>query len=179
MESTKYIKKALLLATALSSSTAMANNFPYSFFEARVGTSPGTYGVQINQQFTENSHIIAKVDTKFEGDWDVNGGIGFNGPINEFADIYGQLLLHNVKDKSSDKIGDEMLTEINIGFRLWLMQQIEVGAQYGQLFNSDVHKDIGSVHFRFHSTEQLAVGAEAKFNGVYGGQMMMTARFTF
>jgi hypothetical protein len=179
MESTKYIKKALLLAAALTSSTAMANNFPYSFFEARVGTSPGTYGVQVNQQFTENSHFVAKVDTEFSGDWDISGGIGFNGPVNEFADIYGQLLLHNVKENSSDKFGDEMLTELNIGFRLWLMQQIEVGAQYGQLFNSDVSKDIGSVHFRFHSTEQLSVGAEAKFNGVYGGQMMMTARFTF
>ena len=87
MESTKYIKKALLLAAALTSSTAMANNFPYSFFEARVGTSPGTYGVQVNQQFTENSHFVAKVDTEFSGDWDISGGIGFNGPVNEFADI--------------------------------------------------------------------------------------------
>ncbi|MBP3139358.1 hypothetical protein ACTFQF_18360 [Aliivibrio fischeri] len=179
MASTKFIKKAFLLATALSSSTSMANNFPYSFFEARIGTSPGTYGVQVNQQFTENSHLIAKADTKFSGDWDISGGIGFNGPVNEFSDIYGQLLLHNVKDKGSDKFGDEMLTEINIGFRVWLMQQIEVGAQYGQLFDSNDSKNIGSVHFRFHSTEQLSVGAEAKFNGVYGGQMMMTARFTF
>ena len=179
MKSIKYIKKSFLLATALTSSSAMANNFPYTFFETRIGTSPGTYGVQVNQQFTENSHLIAKVDTKFSGVWDVSGGIGFNGPVNEFADIYGQLLLHNVKNKSSDKFGDEMLTEVNFGFRVWLMQQIEVGAQYGQLFNSNVHKDIGGLHFRFHSTEQLSVGTEAKFGGVYGGQMILTARFTF
>lgn len=179
MESIKYIKKALLLAAALTSSNAIANNFPYNFFEIRVGTSPGTSGVQVNQQFTENSHIIGKIDTRFEGDWDISGGMGFNGPANEFADIYGQLLLHNVKDKSSDKLGDEMLTEINLGFRVWLMQQMELGAQYGQLFSSNVQKDVGSVHFRFHSTDQLSVGAEAKFGGVYGGQMMMTARFTF
>jgi hypothetical protein len=175
----RTINKIWLLTAALSSSTALANNFPYSFFEARIGTSPGTFGAQINQQFTDNSHFIGKIDSKFEGDWDISGGIGFNGPVNEFSDVYGQLLLHNVKDKSSDKFGDEMLTEVNIGFRVWLMQQIEVGAKYGQLFNSDVTKNIGSVHFRFHSTEQLSVGAEANFNGVYGGQVLMTARFTF
>lgn len=179
MKSTKYIKNAFLLATALTSSNAMANNFPYTFFEARIGMSPGTYGVQVNQQLTENTHLIGKLDTQFSGDWDGSGGIGFNGPINEFTDIYGQLLLHNVKDKSSDKIGDEMLTEINIGVRAWLMQQIEVGAQYGQLFNNNVQKDIGGVHFRFHSTDQLSIGTEAKFGGVYGSQMMMTVRFTF
>ncbi|MGF1906291.1 MULTISPECIES: hypothetical protein [Aliivibrio] len=175
----KTINKIWLLTAALSSSTALANNFPYSFFEARIGTSPGTFGAQINQQFTENAHLVGKIDTEFEGDWDISGGIGFNGPINQFADIYGQLLLHNVKDKSSDKFGDEMLTEVNIGFRMWLVQQIEVGAQYGQLFNSDITKDVGSVHFRFHSTDQLSVGTEAKFGGVYGSQIMMTARFTF
>lgn len=175
----KTINKIWLLTAALSSSTALANNFPYSFFEARIGTSPGTFGAQINQQFTENAHFVGKIDTEFEGDWDISGGIGFNGPINQFADIYGQLLLHNVKDKSSDKFGDEMLTEVNIGFRMWLVQQIEVGAQYGQLFNSDITKDVGSVHFRFHSTDQLSVGTEAKFGGVYGSQIMMTARFTF
>ena len=175
----KTINKIWLLTSALSSSTALANNFPYSFFEARIGTSPGTFGAQINQQFTENAHLVGKIDTEFEGDWDISGGIGFNGPINQFADIYGQLLLHNVKDKSSDKFGDEMLTEVNIGFRMWLVQQIEVGAQYGQLFNSDITKDVGSVHFRFHSTDQLSVGTEAKFGGVYGSQIMMTARFTF
>ncbi|AZL86870.1 MULTISPECIES: hypothetical protein [Aliivibrio] len=175
----KTINKIWLLTAALSSSTALANNFPYSFFEARIGTSPGTFGAQINQQFTENAHLVGKIDTEFEGDWDISGGIGFNGPINQFADIYGQLLLHNVKDKSSDKFGDEMLTEVNIGFRMWLVQQIEVGAQYGQLFNSDITKDVGSVHFRFHSTDQLSVGTEAKFGGIYGSQIMMTARFTF
>ena len=175
----KTINKIWLLTAALSSSTALANNFPYSFFEARIGTSPGTFGAQINQQFTENAHLVGKIDTEFEGDWDISGGIGFNGPINQFADIYGQLLLHNVKDKSSDKFGDEMLTGVNIGFRMWLVQQIEVGAQYGQLFNSDITKDVGSVHFRFHSTDQLSVGTEAKFGGIYGSQIMMTARFTF
>lgn len=179
MKSTKYIKKAIILTSLLSPLTAMANNFPYSFFEARVGTSPGTFGAQINQQFTENSHLVGQIESKFEGDWDISGGIGFNGPINAFADIYGQLLLHNVKDKSSDKFGDGMLTEGNIGIRIWLTQQMEVGAKYGQLFNSDISKDIGGGHFRFHSTDQLSVGAEVKFGGVYGGQMMMTARFTF
>lgn len=175
MASTTFIKKALIFAAALSSSTAMANNFPYSFFEARIGVNPGTYGAQISQQITENTHLVAKVDSQLSGDWDVNGGIGFNGPINEFADMYGQLLLHNVRNEHSDK----MLTEINFGFRLWLLDKMEVGAQYAQLVDSDTSHSQGNVHLRFHSTEAFSVGAEAKLNGVYGDQLMLTTRFTF
>lgn len=166
----------LALLTPLS---AQANNFSYNFFEARIGTSPGTFGAQGSTIFTENSHFVAKIDTEFDGDWDIAGGIGFNGPVNQFADIYGQILLHNIKDESSDKIGDTTMTEVNFGFRTWLLQKIEIGAQYGQLFDNDDAKDIGGIHVRFHSTDQMSVGLDVRFNGVYGGQMIMSARFNY
>lgn len=171
---------SLLLGLALLTPlSAQANNFGYNFFEARIGTSPGTFGAQGSAIFTENSHLVAKIDSEFDGDWDIAGGIGFNGPVNQFADIYGQILLHNIKDESSDKIGDSTMTEVNFGFRTWLLQQIEIGAQYGQLFDSDKSKDIGGVHMRFHSTDQMSVGVDIRFNGVYGGQMIMSARFNY
>lgn len=82
-------------------SLVYANNFNYNAFQVRLGADPGTVGAEFTTFFTENTHFILRGDSRFEGDWDVAGGIGFNGPAGQFADVYGQLLVHNIKTKST------------------------------------------------------------------------------
>ncbi len=95
--------KALKVATfglcAVLPLAAHANNFNYNMMEFRMGTSPGTFGGEVTTYFTENTHFIGRADSEFSGDWDIAGGIGFNGPAGQFADIYGQMLVHNIKKR--------------------------------------------------------------------------------
>ncbi|MGF1763173.1 hypothetical protein [Aliivibrio kagoshimensis] len=175
----KLLSPCILGASLLCSNSVLAENFSYNFIEARIGGSPSTFGGQMSGYITENSHFIAKMDSEFSGDWDLAVGAGFNGPLNEFSDLTGQLLLHNVKSSGSDKVGDENMTELNVGLRAWILPQMEVGGSIGQLIDSDESQTIGSAHFRFHSTDQLSVGAAMKFHGVYGSQVIMTARFLY
>lgn len=175
----RALKTAMLGVCTLLPVAASANNFNYNMFEVRMGSSPGTFGAEFNTYFTENTHIIARFDSEFSGDWDLAGGIGFNGPMGQFADIYGQMLLHNVKSDSSDTIGDEWKTEINIGSRIWLMENIEVHGRVGQLISNDEATSIIGIGARFHSTQQLSIGADIRNNGIYGHQILMSVRFHF
>ncbi|KGK14747.1 hypothetical protein [Vibrio navarrensis] len=175
----RALKTAMLGVCTLLPVAASANNFNYNMFEVRMGSSPGTFGAEFNTYFTENTHIIARFDSEFSGDWDLAGGIGFNGPMGQFADIYGQMLLHNVKTDSSDTIGDEWKTEINIGSRIWLMENIEVHGRVGQLISNDEAASIIGIGARFHSTQQLSIGADIRNNGIYGHQILMSVRFHF
>ncbi|EGR2795907.1 hypothetical protein DU976_08415 [Vibrio navarrensis] len=175
----RALKTAMLGVCTLLPIAASANNFNYNMFEVRMGSSPGTFGAEFNTYFTENTHIVARFDSEFSGDWDLAGGIGFNGPMGQFADIYGQMLLHNVKTESSDTIGDEWKTEINIGSRVWLMENIEVHGRIGQLISNDDTASIIGIGARFHSTQQLSIGADIRNNGIYGHQILMSVRFHF
>ncbi|EJN6829434.1 hypothetical protein ATY35_18685 [Vibrio cidicii] len=175
----RALKTAMLGVCTLLPVAASANNFNYNMFEVRMGSSPGTFGAEFNTYFTENTHIVARFDSEFSGDWDLAGGIGFNGPMGQFADIYGQMLLHNVKSDSSDTIGDEWKTEINIGSRIWLMENIEVHGRVGQLISNDETASIIGIGARFHSTQQLSIGADIRNNGIYGHQILMSVRFHF
>ncbi|EPR4991797.1 hypothetical protein BOO29_11845 [Vibrio navarrensis] len=175
----RALKTAMLGVCTLLPVAASANNFNYNMFEVRMGSSPGTFGAEFNTYFTENTHIVARFDSEFSGDWDLAGGIGFNGPMGQFADIYGQMLLHNVKSDSSDTIGDEWKTEINIGSRIWLMENIEVHGRVGQLISNDDTASIIGIGARFHSTQQLSIGADIRNNGIYGHQILMSVRFHF
>ncbi len=159
--------------------SAYANNFNYNTMEFRMGTSPGTFGSEFTTYFTDNSHFVVRADSEFSGDWDIAGGIGFNGPAGQFADIYGQMLVHNVKENGSDVVGEEWRTEVNIGTRIWFAQDVEVSARLGQLMDSDDSTTIYSVGARFHSTQQLSVGADFKNHGIYGQQLVMSVRFGF
>ncbi|MBE4607801.1 hypothetical protein [Vibrio navarrensis] len=175
----RALKTAMLGVCTLLPVAASANNFNYNMFEVRMGSSPGTFGAEFNTYFTENTHIVARFDSEFSGDWDLAGGIGFNGPMGQFADIYGQMLLHNVKSDSSGTIGDEWKTEINIGSRIWLMENIEVHGRVGQLISNDDTASIIGIGARFHSTQQLSIGADIRNNGIYGHQILMSVRFHF
>ncbi|MDN3702116.1 hypothetical protein ACFFUO_11120 [Vibrio artabrorum] len=168
-------KTALLGLAALCSFSASANNFNYNTFEMRMGASPTTFGGEFTTLFTQNAHFIGRIDSGFEDDWDAAGGVGFNGPIGQFADMYGQMLLHNIERNDENKIK----TEVNIGVRAWVIANIEVNARLGQLIDNDDTKSIVGFGARFHSTEQLSVGVDLRNNGTYGHQILMSARFGF
>lgn len=173
------INKKLLTALIGMSSclpfASNANNFSYNYFEITAAASPQTMGGEFSALIVENAHFIGKVSSQFDHDYDVAAGVGFNGPINQFVDVYGQFLLHNTKytqDKGAER---KTQPEFNIGMRVWLANQIEVTGRLGMLDESSV------VHAgaRFHSTEQLSLSAEVRNNGTYGSQMTMSVRFQY
>lgn len=171
--------KKIILASALAfvgmTGTAQANNFNYNYFEVRTAIGPEMSGVEFSTLFTDNSHFIVRLDSQFDSDYDIAGGIGFNGPVNQFVDVYGQLLLHRVK--LTDEAGGDENTqaEFNIGFRAWLTNQVEATGRIGRNDDSSVfHAGV-----RFHSTEQLSLSAETRNNGLYGPQITMSVRFTY
>ena len=66
-----YAKKTLLIGlTTLCSFAASANNFNYNTFEIRMGASPSTFGGEFTTLFTQNAHLVGRIDTSFESDWD-------------------------------------------------------------------------------------------------------------
>ncbi|MDV7103549.1 hypothetical protein R3X26_03925 [Vibrio sp. TH_r3] len=170
---------ALLSLCLFSISNASANNFPYNTLDFRLGVGPTTFGVGYSMQFMENAHFILRADSEFEGDYDFAGGIGFNGPIDQFFDITGQMLVHNIKDDSHDIIGDDILPEFNFGLRMWFLENIELHGKAGMLIDSEETHFIWEGGARFHSTQQLVVGASLLNNGVYGSQLMVQTRFNF
>ncbi|QXO19006.1 MULTISPECIES: hypothetical protein [Vibrio] len=177
------IASALLLASAHSmaavnpNSPAVMSNFSYDYVEARIGASPVTYGAAISTSIHPNAHIIGRVDSEFEDDYDAAAGFGFHAPINNWADFTGEMLfrIHDDESRSSADTG----MELNLGVRQWLGPQLEVGGKAGYVSIDDNDDWIGSVYGRFHSTELFSIGAEARFNDAYGDQLMFTARFKY
>ena len=179
--------RKILLTTAmlLASSQAFAaddqpqvmSNFSYDYFEARIGASPVTFGGAFSKSIHPNAHAVARIDSEFEGDFDSGVGLGFHSPINNWADLTGEMLMRIVQpeDSSSTALG----MEINLGIRQWLGPQLEVGGKAGYVSIDDNDDWIGSVDARFHSTELFSIGAEARINDFYGEQVMFTIRFKF
>ncbi len=69
-------KTVLLGLAALCSFSASANNFNYNTFELRMGTGR-VLSVVKSTMFTQNSHLVARIDSEFESDWDAAVGMGF------------------------------------------------------------------------------------------------------
>ncbi|WP_428775657.1 hypothetical protein [Vibrio sp.] len=174
----KKINIAKLIAGAMltvGSSVAHANNFNYNFFEFRTAISPQTFGGEYSANFTENSHFVVRMDSRFESDYDTAVGVGFNGPMNQFGDIYGQVLLHHMNVRNDTGTESDTRAELNVGFRLWLTQQVELTGRVGKLDERSVfHAGV-----RFHSTQQLSLSAETRNNGIYGPQITMSVRFQY
>jgi hypothetical protein len=175
----KASRATLLTLAVATPALVQANNFNYNSFEVRLGANPGTVGTEFTTFLTENTHIIARADSRFEGDWDIAGGLGFNGPIGQFADIYGQLLIHNVKTKDNEMFDSQFMSEFNIGSRVWLLENIEGIGQVGMLNRRNDTVFIWSVGARFHSTDALSLGADIKDGGIYGTQVQMSVEFGF
>ncbi len=171
--------KKIILAGAIACfglvGNAQANNFNYNSFEFRTAINPEMTGVEFNTFLTENTHIIARVDSQFDSDYDLAGGIGFNGPVSQFADVYGQLLVHRIS--YTEESGGESKTqaELNLGARIWLTDQVEATGRIGR--NDD--NSVFHAGIRFHSTQQLSLSAETRNNGLYGPQIAMSVRFQF
>ncbi|MGD8170494.1 hypothetical protein ACQEXU_02450 [Vibrio sp. TRT 21S02] len=164
-----------LLAACTMAGHAQANNFNYNYFEVRTAVNPQMSGVEGSMFLTENSHVVARFDTQFDKDYDLAAGIGFNGPINQFADVYGQLLIHNVKYTKESGGGSDTQAEFNIGLRVWIAEQIEATGRIGR--NDDA--SVFHAGVRFHSTDQLSLSAETRNNGLYGPQATMSVRFQY
>ncbi len=85
-------KTHLILLLALTLATpALVNNFNYNFLEFSTAMFPESGGVEFSTYFTDNSHFIARIDSQFDSDRDIAGGIGFNGQINQFADVWADV----------------------------------------------------------------------------------------
>lgn len=170
------IIRLLCVPLWLFSASVSANNFNYHFFEFRVGSSPESLGGEYDVPLTDNFFVIGRLDTQFDHDGDLAGGIGFNGPVSDFIDVYGQALGHYVDypNKNGTKDAD-ILLELNIGARAWLLNQLEGYVRLGTLHSHTV------AHFglRFHSTDQLSFGAGMVNNGIWGPQIMMNVRAEF
>lgn len=165
----------LVALASIVPTTASANNFNYNFFELRTGVSPESFGGEFSTFFTENTHLVARADSRMEGDWDAAGGIGFNGPINAFADIYGQLLGHHIRGNGDENHDTDFVMELNVGTRVWLTDQLEA---HGRIGRTEDHS-IFIAGVRFHSTQQMALNAEARNAGIWGPQFSMGVRFQF
>lgn len=171
----KAYSLGLVGLSCVLSFSAQANNFNYNFFEVRTAISPESSGAEFSTYLTDNTHLVARYDSRFDGDWDAAGGIGFNGPISQFADVYGQVLIHHIRPTDEQGGKSETQLEFNIGSRIWLSSQIEANIKLGK---NDEHS-VFCAGLLFHSTEQLSLGAETKNNGVYGSQIVMNVRFQF
>ncbi len=173
-------KAGLVLLSAvlcLMTSLAQAASFSYNNFDVRLGAGPTTYGIAGSYQLLDNVYALGRFDSKFEGDWDLAGGVGFNGPVNPLIDVTGQFLIHNIKEKAGDYFGDDFMPELNIGARAWLFENIEIHGKMGELIDSNDSHFLWEIGGRFYSTDQLVLGASAFNNGMYGNQLLMEVRF--
>ncbi|GAK15068.1 LOW QUALITY PROTEIN: hypothetical protein JCM19053_4955 [Vibrio sp. JCM 19053] len=182
------MRKTLLAAALLvASSHALAandrnapatmSNFSYDYFEARIGASPVTFGAGFSKSIHPNAHVIARIDSEFESDFDSAAGFGFHSPLNNWQDLTGEMLMRVVQpsNESSTDVG----MELNLGVRQWLGPQLEVGGKVGYVSIDNDDDWTGSAYARFHSTELFSLGAEARVNDFYGDQVMFTTRFKF
>lgn len=161
---------------AADKDTVVMSNFNYDYAEARIGAGPMTLGGAFSKSIHPNAHVIGKLDSKFKGDFDASAGFGFHAPVNNWADITGEMLLRTVDDKNQSI---ETGMQLNLGIRQWLGPQLEVGGKGGYMSIKDKEQFTGSVYARFHSTELFSLGIEGILNDFYGDHMMMTARFKF
>ncbi|MDV7104291.1 hypothetical protein R3X26_07710 [Vibrio sp. TH_r3] len=155
-------------------SPAIMSNFNYDYAEARIGIDPVTFGAAYSASIHPNAHALLKVDSEFEGDYNFSGGFGFHAPINNWADMTGEMLLRAVDEKDANS---DIGMEVNLGLRQWIGPQLEVGGKIGYIDIYDDDDVFGSIFARFHSTELFSIGLEGKINDFYGDQLMFTTRF--
>lgn len=174
------IAAGLILASssALSAtdrnSPAIMSNFSYDYAEARIGIDPVTFGAAYSTSIHPNAHAIVRIDSEFEADYNLAAGLGFHAPINNWADLTGEMLLRGVDTKHTSS---DLGMEVNLGVRQWLGPQLEVGGKIGYVDINDDDDVFGSVFARFHSTELFSIGIEGKINDFYGDQLVFTTRF--
>ena len=172
----KKLKLVSLFGIACALPTvASANNFDYNFLEVRTTVSPQSSGLEYSHYFTDNSHYIVRGDSRFSQDWDLAAGMGFNGPFGNFADIFGEALLHQIREDDENGGNDTTKVEISVGTRVWISDQFEGSLRLGKLGTGTVF----ITGIRFHSTDQLSVALESRNAGIWGSQIGISVRFGF
>ncbi|HDY8110551.1 TPA: hypothetical protein RQL07_001111 [Vibrio vulnificus] len=171
------IASSQVMAKEDPNSPATMSNFSYDYIEARIGASPMTFGAAYSKSVHPNAHIIARIDSEFESDFDAAAGFGFHSPINNWADLTGAMLMRVVEPAKASSADIGM--ELNLGIRQWLGPQLEVGGKVGYVSIDNDDDWIGSVYARFHSTELFSLSVEARINDFYDDQLMFTTRFKF
>lgn len=174
---------SLLLATpaVFAQSQSNMSNFSYDYLEARVGFSPFTFGGAVSKSIHPNAHAIFELDSEFEDDYSFGAGLGFHAPINNYADVMGELVVR-FADDDKHKYDNDAGVDFNIGLRQWMSPRIEVGGTVGYYTMNnkrDTDDVYGTVFGRFHATELFSLGLEAKINDFYGSQGMISTRFKF
>lgn len=167
--------------TSSTTNAATMSNFNYDYVDARIGISPLTFGVGVSKSIHPNAHAILALDTEFESDYDLSGGLGFHAPMTNWADLTGEMLFKLVDDDSG-KYDNDPGVEINMGARQWLGPQFEIAGKVGYYkINNDRDTDdlYGVISGRFHATELFSIGIEGKLNYIYGDQLMITTRFNY
>lgn len=184
MQKTKIACMLIAASTAAFSYTSAANdatmsNFSYDYFEARIGISPVTYGLAASTSIHPNAHIRAQIDSEFESDFEATAAIGFHAPINDWADIYGEIGLISLKQHDMFKDDTKFGVEVALGVRQWIGPQFEIGGEVGHFTIDSSDRIFGSIYSRFHATELFAIGVQMRFNDTYGDQLMLTTRFKY
>ncbi len=177
------IAAALLLASGQTlandpNSPTVMSNFSYDYLEARIGASAYIW-CSMSKSVHPNAHLIARIDSEFESDYDSGIGFGFHAPINNWADFTGAMLFRMVRGGDRADTSSDTGMELNLGIRQWLGPQLEVGGGGGYVSIGNDDNWTGSLYARFHSTELFSLGAEARINDFYGDQVMFTTRFKF
>ncbi|PSW20154.1 hypothetical protein C9I98_08840 [Photobacterium sanctipauli] len=173
-----HLNRALLVAALGFSSLASANNFPYSYFEARVPISPGGLGAAASMQFHPNAHAIVEFESNFDDDWRLKGGVGFHAPINQFTDVHGQAKILSYKNEEESRSMGRLGSELNIGVSAWVLPQLETGAVVGVMHLDDDHTKF-NVYARFHAGSAFSLGAEWRIKDIEDQSMMISARYPF
>ena len=175
------ITAGLLLASSSAFSAQdldrdVMSNFSYDYAEARIGADPVTFGGAFSSSIHPNAHAVVRADSEFDKDYDVSAGFGFHAPINNWADMTGEMLARVVETEEMDA---EIGMELNVGVRQWLGPQLEIGGRVGYLDINEDNDIVGTVFARFHSTELFSIGLEANLNSFYDDHVLFTTRFKF
>ena len=163
----------ILLLFSILSFGSQASNFNYNYTALRLSASPSSQSLEASFQYTQNMHFIGLVESKFDGDWDLAGGIGFNGPTNQLSDVYGRLLLHNVEEKGQDNLKEKYLPEFAVGSRIWIFRGVEAYGDIGILADGSHSHSLYNFGFRVHSNSLFSFGSGLRNNGHYGQQIFI------
>lgn len=164
---------------AIEENEATLSNFSYDYVEARIGISPVTYGAGFLMSVHPNAHLKAEIDTEFDSDFDSTLAAGFHAPINDWADVYGELGMRISKQRHFNNGDTEFGVELVIGARQWLGPQLEVNAELGHVSIAEDDHVFGSASVRFHATELFSIGGTVRINDAYDDQFLFTTRFKY
>ncbi|WP_434361471.1 hypothetical protein NF212_23995 [Parasalinivibrio latis] len=182
MHCNKYlIKSGVLASTLLMPSFVFANNFNYNHLEFAYQTNPNAMGAVARLALHENAHVLGHVSTQWEGDWFSGVGVGFNGPINGFVDVTGDLTLNYLREPGAkDHDTGELANTINIGVRAWIQPNVELNFTVGRFF-LDKDDSYGEVKFgaRLYSNETFSLGIQWAPVSYFDDSVTFSVRYEF